>query len=129
MLSFMTRSRYFLYREATDMRKSFDGLSGLVRQNTPHDILSGDVFIFINRRCDRIKLLMWDVSGFALYYKRLEKDTFGKSVFLDKDSSTKNALSKAQKTSTELSWSDLVMLLEGIEINSIKRRKRFKKAP
>ncbi len=115
MLSFTTRCRYFLYREATDMRKSFDGLSGLVRRDTEHNLLSGDVFIFINRRADRIKLLMWDVTGFALYYKRLEKGSFAKSVF------------STEKPTTELTWSDLVMLLEGIEIKQVKRRKRYRK--
>ena len=115
MLRFTTRCRYFLYREATDMRKSFDGLSGLIRQNTKHELLGGDVFIFINRRSDRIKLLMWDVNGFALYYKRLEKGTFSKSVF------------SIDKTTVELKWSDLVMLLEGIEMSKIKRRKRYRK--
>lgn len=96
------------------MRKGFAGLSGLVRQYIPHDLLSGDVFIFINRRRDRIKLLMWDATGFALYYKQLERGTFELPVF-SKDSSK------------ELTWSDLVMLLEGIEIKSIKRRKRYQK--
>jgi len=58
------------------MRKGFAGLSGLVRQHISHDLMSGEVFIFINRRRDRIKLLMWDRTGFALYYKQLEKGTF-----------------------------------------------------
>ena len=106
MLSFSSRCRYFLYRPATDMRKSFDGLSGLVKRKMEQELLSGDVFIFINRRCDRIKLLMWDVTGFALYYKRLEKGTF--AIPLAKDSSDNSTLA--------LEWSALVMLLEGIEI-------------
>lgn len=97
------------------MRKSFDGLSGLIRRQTSHNLLSGDVFIFINRRADRIKLLMWDVTGFALYYKRLEKGMFSKSVFSD------------NKMTIELTWSDLVMMLEGIEISEVKRRKRYRK--
>lgn len=114
MLSFSSRQRYFLYDHPTDMRKGFSGLSGLVRQHIDHELLSGDVFIFINRRRDRIKLLMWDVSGFALYYKQLERGTFEWPPSI--------------KTGTmELSWSDLVMLLEGIEIKSIKRRKRYQK--
>jgi transposase len=114
MLSFSSRQRYFLYGSPTDMRKGFAGLSGLVRLYIPHDLLSGDVFIFINRRRDRIKLLMWDATGFALYYKQLERGTF--------------ELSNSEKNgSKELTWSDLVMLLEGIEIKSIKRRKRYQK--
>jgi len=114
MLSFSSTQRYFLYGPATDMRKGFAGLSGLVRAHMHHDLMSGDVFIFINRRRDRIKLLMWDVTGFALYYKQLERGTFEVSTSTDQPSS-------------ELRWSDLVMLLEGIEIKSIKRRKRYSK--
>jgi len=97
------------------MRKSFNGLSGLVRQHLDHGLMSGDVFIFINRRKDRIKLLMWDVTGFALYYKRLEQGTF------------ELPQNKLNQTSVELSWSDLVLLLEGIEIKSVRRRKRYGK--
>ncbi|HFD33050.1 MAG TPA: transposase [Gammaproteobacteria bacterium] len=114
MLSFSSRQRYFLYAPPTDMRKGFAGLSGLVRQYMSHPLMSGDVFIFINRRRDKIKLLMWDTTGFAMYYKQLEKGTF-------------EAPQRGRSTSVELSWSDLVMLLEGIEIKSIKRRKRYKK--
>lgn len=118
MLSFSSHQRYFLYRGPTDMRKGFAGLSGLVRQHIDHDLLSGDVFIFINRRRDRIKLLMWDSTGFALYYKQLERGTFEPAFKLPQDRSG---------LASELRWSDLVMLLEGIEIKSIKRRKRYQK--
>ena len=114
MRSFSSHQRYFLYGAPTDMRKGFAGLSGLVRQHIDHQLLSGDVFIFINRRRDRIKLLMWDTTGFALYYKQLERGTF-------------ELPSPDTHGSTELGWSDLVMLLEGIEIKSIKRRKRYRK--
>ena len=115
MLSFSAHQRYFLFSNATDMRKGFSGLSGLVRKHIPHDLMSGDVFIFLNRRRDRIKLLMWDASGFAIYYKRLERGTF------------ELPLCTSDQTSLELSWSDLVMLLEGIELKSVKRRKRYEK--
>ena len=73
MLSFSAHQRYFLFSNATDMRKGFSGLSGLVRKHIPHDLMSGDVFIFINKRRDKIKLLMWDSNGFAIWYKELEK--------------------------------------------------------
>ena len=114
MLSFSTRQRYFIYGSATDMRKGFAGLSGLVRQHIDHDLMSGDVFIFINRRRDRIKLLMWDATGFALYYKQLEQGTF--------------EIPEADQDAMELSWSELVMLLEGIKFKSIQCRKRYQKA-
>lgn len=115
MLSFSSKQRYFLYRGATDMRKEFDGLGGLVRQHFSHPLMSGDVFIFVNRRRDRIKLLMWDVSGFALYYKRLERGTFEAPALQE------------GRESVELRWSELVMLLEGIELKSVKMRKRYRR--
>lgn len=114
MLSFSSRQRYFLYGAPADMRKGFAGLSGLVRQHIDHELLSGDVFIFINRRRDRIKLLMWDATGFALYYKQLERGTF-------------ELPGAARDGSVELRWSDLVLLLEGIEMKSVVRRKRYRR--
>lgn len=114
MLSFSSRQRYFVYRGATDMRKGFNGLSGLVRQHLRHDLLSGDVFIFLNRRRDRIKLLVWDRNGFVVWYKVLERGTF--------------ELPQAAGAALELSWTDLQLLLEGIEIKSVKRLKRYRRA-
>lgn len=104
-----------MYAGATDMRKSFDGLCGIIGKHTAHSPLSGDVFIFINRRADRIKLLMWDVSGFALYYKRLEQGSFEKPVFV------------GGTNTLEMAWPELVMLLEGIELKQLKKRKRYQK--
>ena len=69
-------ARYFLYSQPTDMRKSFDGLSGLVTSSLGQDLMSGDVYIFINKPRNRIKLLRWEPGGFVLFYKRLEKGTF-----------------------------------------------------
>lgn len=115
VLSFSAQQRYFLYRGVTDMRKGFNGLSGLVRQHLGHDLLSGDVFIFLNRRRDRIKLLTWDRTGFVVAYKVLERGTF-------------ELPTGGEGQRLELDWSDLVMLLEGIEIKSIIRRKRGRKA-
>lgn len=95
------------------MRKGFNGLSGLVRAHMSYELLSGDVFIFLNRRRDRIKLLVWDRNGFVVWYKVLERGTF--------------ELPASKKETLELSWTDLQLLLEGIEIRSVKRRKRYKK--
>ncbi len=66
MLSFSSRQRYFLYRGVTDMRKEFNGLSGVVREHIGHALLSGDVFLFLNKRRDRLKLLVWDRDGFIV---------------------------------------------------------------
>ena len=113
MLSFSSRQRYFLYRGVTDMRKGFNGLSGLVRQHIDHDLLSGDVFIFLNKRRDRVKLLVWDRNGFVVWYKVLEQGTF--------------ELPAAGTDHIEMSWTNIQLLLEGIEIKSVKRRKRYQR--
>ncbi len=72
MITFSPAQRYFLYREPADMRKSFDGLCGLVTSGLKRNPLSGEVFVFINRRRTHIKLLVWDRSGFVLYYVELK---------------------------------------------------------
>ena len=71
-------SRIYLHERAVDMRKSFEGLSGLVEAAFPGELLTGAVFIFINGRRDKIKILYWDNDGFVIWYKRLEKGTFSK---------------------------------------------------
>lgn len=76
MVNLSSGSRYYLWREPVDMRKSFDGLQGLVTGQMGRDALSGEVFIFMNRRRDQVKMLVWDRSGFVIYYKRLERGRF-----------------------------------------------------
>lgn len=76
MFSLSSSQQYFLYSQPTDMRKSFDGLFGLVSSKMGRNSTSGEVFIFIGTRKDAIKLLHWKNGGFVLYYKRLEKGTF-----------------------------------------------------
>ena len=115
MLSFSSNRKYHLYTGPTDMRKQFDGLCGLVSEHFGQPATSGDVFIFINRRRNRIKLLMWDVTGYALYYKRLERGTFELPAVED------------GRHSVELEWTTLVFLLEGVELRSIRHRKRYRK--
>ena len=121
MLSFSSQQRYFVYPHACDMRKGFNGLGGLVHRFFDHPLLSGDVFIFFNRRRTHLKLLMWDATGFAIYYKRLEQGTF--EVLQINNSFTKSPT--LETIAIEIKWSELVLLLEGIEINSVKKRKRF----
>jgi transposase len=76
MLALSSATRYHLYRNHTDMRKGFDSLYGIVQDQMHLKVLSGDVFIFVNRRHTHIKLLVWEGDGLALYYKRLEKGTY-----------------------------------------------------
>src|ERR1043165_6482941 len=76
MLSLTLPGRVFLCTLPTDMRKSFDSLSGLVQEQLGQDPLSGDLFVFRSKRGDRLKLLYWDSDGLAIWYKRLEEGTF-----------------------------------------------------
>jgi transposase len=109
------RVRVYLCTSPTDMRKGFDTLAVLVRDGLGYDPLSGHLFLFVGRRRDRLKLLYWDKDGFALWYKRLEKGTF------------RLPKSKPDALSVELKASELAMLLEGIDLRSIKRRARFQR--
>ena len=111
--STISSHRYFLYRLATDMRKGFDGLSGLVHNELGMNPVSGDVFIFLNRSRNRVKILLWEGDGFSIYYKRLEQGTY--------------ELPSANSASVMLSREELQLLLSGIQLSSVKRRKRFKK--
>jgi transposase len=76
MLTIPGNARLFLCQTPVSMRKSFEGLSALVEQLFPNELLSGAFFIFLNRRKDHMKVLFWDNDGFAIYFKRLEKGTF-----------------------------------------------------
>ena len=76
MLALTAATRIYLYRAPCDMRKSFDGLCGLIRSELGADPLSGSLFVFLNRRRTMVKMLYWDRDGFALWYKRLEKGCF-----------------------------------------------------
>lgn len=102
-----------LYSQACDMRKSFDGLSGLVENELGSNPRTGMVFIFINKRRDRIKLLHWQGSGYTLYYKRLEIGTF---ELPDYDSSY---------SGIRLDYAQTVMLVDGLSLHNIHRRKRY----
>lgn len=103
--------RYWLYSEPTDMRKSFHTLSGLVRDRMGRNPLDGDVYIFINRHRNRMKLLHWEPGGLVLYAKMLERGTFGKPSGLQYDGS--------------LAWRGLVMVVEGIMADGATRRQRL----
>jgi transposase len=117
MLFGVPHLRYHLYRGAVDMRKGFDGLSGLVRNELGRNPMNGELFIFINRRGNLIKLLVWDITGYAVYYKRLERGTFeiphsvssGKSIILSRE--------------------QLMLIMEGISLKSVRMRRRYSAVP
>ena len=105
--------RIYLCTAPADMRKGFDSLAALVREHLKHDPLSGHLFLFVGHGKDRIKILYWDSDGFAVWYKRLGEGTF------------RLPASKSAGASVELKASELAMLLAGIDLTSIRRRKRF----
>ena len=112
MLSLPPSVRVFVARGATDMRKSFDTLSALVCDVIDEDPQSGHLFVFVNRRRDRVKILWWDRSGFCLLAKRLEHGQF--RVY-DRAS--------GKESSYEVTASDLGLLLEGIDLRGSRRRR------
>ena len=112
MLSLPPSVRVFVARGATDMRKSFDTLSALVCDVIDEDPQSGHLFVFVNRRRDRVKILWWDRSGYCLLAKRLEHGQF--RVY-DRASGS--------ETSYEMTASDLGLLLEGIDLRGSRRRR------
>ena len=114
MLSIPATISIFLYTQPTDMRKGFDGLSGIVRGAFGGDPLDGSLFLFINRRRDRIKMLHFDGSGYWLYYKLLEAGTF--EVIASED------------TCVQIDSTQLAMLLGGVSLVGVKRRKRYHRA-
>ena len=107
MLSLPPAVRIFVARGATDMRKSFDTLAALVREVLREDPLSGHVFVFLNRRRDRVKLLYWDRVGFVLISKRLEQGTF-----------------RAPERS-EVGARELALLLEGLDETTLRTRRWY----
>lgn len=111
MLSLPPSVRIFVARGVTDMRKSFDTLSALVCEVIEEDPQSGHLFVFVNRRKDRVKILWWDRSGYCLLAKRLEHGQFH---IYDRAS--------AHDGRYEMSASDLALLLEGIDLRGAKRR-------
>ena len=113
MLHLSPSGRYYLYREHTDMRKGFDSLSGIVQNQLGKNALSGEVFIFFNRRHTQVKLLLWEKDGFAIYHKRLEKGTYEVPVL------------SSNECSVCISSEQLSFILQGISLRHIRKRKRY----
>jgi transposase len=115
MFALTPRHRFYLYQDSCDMRKGFNGLSGLVRNETDADPLSGDVFVFINRSRTTMKLLVFEGDGYLLYHKRLAAGSFQKQT---------DKLSSCDATAL-IDYNQLHFLLRGVDLRHIKHRKRF----
>lgn len=113
MLSVPASVSIYLYTKPVDLRKGFDGLSGLVRAESHADPTDGSLFLFLNRRRDRLKILHFDGTGFWIYYKRLEQGTF--------------ETLRADQPYVTIDAAQLSMLLSGVALSS-PRRKRFQRA-
>lgn len=113
MLSIPGNVRIYLCTIPTDMRKSFDGLHALVQRVFQQDPVDGHLFLFVNRRRDRLKMLWWDRDGLALFYKRLEAGGY-QVPEPPKD-----------RHGIEIDATHLAMLLSGVDLSSAKRRKRY----
>ena len=115
MLSIAPPPTIYLHAGATDMRKSFDGLAGIIRGSFGGDPADGSLFLFLNKRRDRLKALWWDGDGFALWYKRLEQGTF-------ETVAVKNGEHRVRIDKTQLA-----MILGGVRLESAQRRKRYQR--
>lgn len=109
MLALSQANRYFLYRKPADMRFGIYSLAGLVRNDLGQDPLSGDVFVFIGKRANQIRLLQWDRDGFAMYVKKLERGTF----------------EWPRGEGTAITSHQLILVLQGVMLDSVRLRKRL----
>lgn len=107
--------RVYLCTAPCDMRRSFDGLHGLVTGVMELDALAGHLFVFANRRRDRVKILYWDRDGFAVWSKRLEEGTYAMPF------------SSGNERRAEITSQELSALLSGIDLSQAKRRKRYRR--
>ncbi len=114
MLSLSPTTRIWVCTTPADMRKSFDGLAGLIRQALGSDPLSGEVFVFRNKAADRVKILTFEGDGLVIWYKRLERGTFRFPTSVD------------DSGKVTLRAADLLMLLDGVDLESVQRRQRYR---
>ena len=113
MLTLPPSVKVYVWREPIDIRSSFDRLSALVRESLKEDPLNGHLYVFLNRRLNALKVLLWDRSGYCIYYKRLEQGVF-------RVRSTSDGLQKV-----ELSTREFFLFLEGLELKEFKQKKRY----
>jgi transposase len=116
MISLPSSVRVFLHTPPTDLRKGFDALYGLVTTAFSQDPTSGHLFLFVNRRRDRMKILYWDRDGLAIWYKRLENP----GTFQIPTTATKAA-------SIEMTPTQFALILSGIDLKSARQRKRYQR--
>src|ERR1700730_10096320 len=114
MISLPHPGRVFLHTPPTDLRKGFDALSGLVTTAFGQDPTSGHLFLFVNRRRDRIKILYWDRDGLAIWYKRLDIGSF------------QIPKTCTEAVSIEMTATQLSLILSGIDLSSARQRKRYR---
>jgi transposase len=114
MLSFGASVRLFVATSPTDLRKSFDGLSALVQSELGMSPLRGDMFIFLNQRATQVRILFWDRDGYCVLCKRLEQGTFRRVQGADGEASV------------EIEAAELAMLLQGIDAQGVRKRRRYK---
>jgi transposase len=115
MFNLAPSRRIFIHAVPTDLRKSFDGLCGIVSAQFQRNILDGDYFVFFNRSLNRCKILLWDRDGLILVYKRLEVGRFQRPL-------TRGDHSLA----IEVDSTTLTLILAGVDLASVKRRKRYR---
>jgi len=114
MLSIAPPPTIYRHSGATDMRKSFDGLSGIIRGTFGGDPADGSLFLFVNKRRDRIKALWWDGDGYVLWYKRLEEGTF------------ETVPDRSGEQRVRIDSTQLAMILGGVRLTTAQRRKRYR---
>lgn len=118
MLNLSGKIRVFVCTQPADMRRSFDGLCGMVESIVQQEPLSGHLFVFRNRNRDRLKILYWDRDGLAIWYKRLEQGTW----------QFPTDLKNVAEAGVEISTDELSLLLGGIDLRSVQRRRRYKRS-
>lgn len=116
MLSVSSQTRVFLARGPCDMRKSFNGLVGLTESVLEQDPLSGHLFVFINRRRDRIKLLYWGGTGFCIWYQHLEEGGY----------QLPDAATADEQEGIEITGTQLSLILDGVDLSSVRQRLRYR---
>lgn len=116
MIALPPQIRVFLCRLPTDMRKSFHGLVALTESALMQDPLSGSLFVFVNRRRDRIKILYWGQTGFCIWYQQLQRGTY----------QLPDEAAIEERQAVEVTRSQLSLILDGIELSSARQRLRFR---